>query len=74
MSYETNILTGDTRYLPGRRKPRLSFSVWLNTDGGRKCPMCGKYARQEELGWIGSNSPGCHIDAYGHLPGFGCNK
>ena len=55
-------------------KPKLSMMAWLSTEGGRKCPMCGRYARQDELGFIGGSGPGYHISAYGHLPGFGCNK
>jgi hypothetical protein len=50
--------------------------TWLATEGGRKCPICGRYARAEQLGYtggyfkIGGNN--CHISSYGHLPGFGC--
>lgn len=58
----------------GSLKPKLSMMAWLATDGGRKCPMCGRYAREDELGFIGSSGTGFHISAYGHLPGFGCNK
>ena len=55
-------------------KPRLTMMAWLSTEGGRKCPVCGRYAKEAELGFIGCSGPGFHISAYGHLPGFGCNK
>ena len=58
----------------GSIKPKLSMMAWLATDGGRKCPMCGRYAKDTELGFIGGSGPRIHISAYGHLPGFGCNK
>lgn len=58
----------------GSIKPKLSMMACLSTEGGRKCPMCGRYAKAEEIGFIGGSSPGFHISAYGHLPGFGCNK
>lgn len=58
----------------GSIKPKLSMMAWLATEGGRKCPMCGRYAKEDELGFIGGSSPGLHISAYGHLPGFRCNK
>ena len=61
-------------------KPKISFACFLATEGGRKCPQCGKYAKRDELGSIGGylydalgRTTG-HISAYGHLPGFGCNK
>jgi hypothetical protein len=62
-----------------RSQPEMTMSMFLATEGGRKFPMCGKYAKKAELGnlggtirdengkWLG------HISAYGHLPGFGCN-
>ncbi len=56
----------------------LSFGVWLATEGGRKCPQCGRYAKAKELGFIGGRY--CagkivgHITMYGHLHGFGCNS
>lgn len=52
----------------------LDMMTWLHTEGGRKCPMCGRYAKPRELGWIGASGPCIRVDAYGHLPGFGCNK
>lgn len=55
----------------------LSFGVWLATEGGRKCPRCGRYAKTVELGYIGGRfrvgkTVGI-LTMYGHLPGFGCN-
>lgn len=58
----------------GSIKPKLTMMAWLATEGGRKCPMCGRYAKEAELGFVGSSGPEFHISAYGHLPGFGCNK
>ena len=46
----------------------------MATEGGRKCPMCGRYAKAKELGWIGCNTPTLCLDMYGHLPGKGCNR
>lgn len=59
---------------PDAPRPKLSMSAWLNTEGGRKCPQCGKYAKPEQLGWVGVSGVGIVLDAYGHLPGFGCNR
>ena len=57
---------------------QLSLSVWLATEGGAKCPQCGRYARQSELGVLGgryvSGATIGHLSMYGHLPGFGCNR
>ncbi len=52
----------------------LSMSAWIATEGGRKCPMCNRYALASELGWVGLSGHGIVVDAYGHLPGYGCNK
>ena len=55
-----------------------SVMAWLSTEGGRKCPACGKYAKAEELGYTGGyiNAGGviAHISSYGHLEGYGCNR
>ena len=51
----------------------LDVMTWLHTEGGRKCPFCGRFAKPEQLGWVGGSGPGIIVDAYGHLPGFGCN-
>jgi len=58
---------------------RLGMMAWMATEGGRKCPMCGRYAKTEELGNLSRNfgTPDggwAHISMYGHLPGFGCNQ
>ena len=55
-------------------KSEMTMGCWLATDGGRKCPQCGKYAKSSELGFIGGRIPGGIITMYGHLPGCGCNK
>jgi hypothetical protein len=58
--------------------PIMSFGLFMATEGGRKCPQCGKYAKQGELGNLSriSISDGIlvHVTAYGHKEGFGCNK
>jgi len=58
----------------------LTMLGWYATEGGRKCPECGRYAKPSELGFTGGfmydkdgNRIG-HISSYGHLPGYGCNK
>jgi hypothetical protein len=52
--------------------------AWLATEGGRKCPQCGKYAKEAELGYTGGlyeiGGVLTHISSYGHLPGYGCNR
>lgn len=55
----------------------MSMGAWLATEGGRKCPACGRYAKSAELGFTGGILEGggmiVHVTSYGHLPGFGCN-
>lgn len=57
---------------------QLSFATWLATDGGRRCPQCGRFAKPTQLGSLGGRCTVGHatayLSAYGHLPGFGCNK
>lgn len=59
-------------------KRELSMMAWLATEGGRKCPQCGKYAKESELGYTGGlyemGGVLTHISSYGHLPGYGCNR
>jgi len=59
-------------------QPQMGMMLWMATEGGRKCPQCGKYAKASELGSLGGRCVinGCVtiISMYGHLPGFGCNK
>lgn len=54
--------------------PKMEMMQWYATEGGRKCPMCGRYAKAEDLGdlsrWIGN----ARVSAYGHIEGRGCNK
>ena len=56
----------------------LSMMAWMATEGGRKCPQCGKYAKQSELGYTGGlceiGGVLTHISSYGHLFGYGCNR
>ena len=51
----------------------------LYDDAGRlRCPQCGRYASEGAVGDIGYTGAhrggGIRISAYGHLPGYGCNK
>lgn len=66
-------LTGD-RHPP----PAMGMMAWIATEGGRKCPLCGRYARSEELGSLGGSFQAGgirgHLSVYGHLPGYGCNR
>lgn len=62
------------------RRDTMTMMEWYATEGGRKCPECGRYAKSSELGFTGgfmydeSGKRIGHIASYGHLPGFGCNK
>lgn len=55
-------------------RKKMSMGTWMATEGGRKCPMCGRYAKARDLGWIGQSGPGFILDMYGHKPGKGCNR
>jgi hypothetical protein len=59
-------------------KREMGMMAWLATEGGRKCPACGKYAKAEELGYTGGTMMMggvlTHISSYGHLEGYGCNR
>lgn len=52
---------------------KMSMVMFLATEGGRKCPQCGRYAKPEQLGSLSFSCPGVRVSMYGHLPGFGCN-
>jgi len=71
----TDQLTGRA---PAERKP-MGMMAWLATDGGRRCPQCGKFAKPDELGSIGEryvrpDGAAVIVSMYGHLPGRGCHK
>jgi len=34
-------------------QPRMGMMAWLSTDGGTRCPQCGKFAKPDQLGPIG---------------------
>lgn len=59
-------------------KREMGMMAWLATEGGRKCPACGKYAKADELGYTGGTMMMggvlTHISSYGHLPGYGCRS
>ena len=58
----------------------LDLTAFFATEGGRKCPLCGRYARPGEVGdlseWLcdGAGRRIARVSRYGHLPGYGCNK
>ena len=61
----------------GKPDHGMDYGTFMATEGGRKCPLCGKYAKK---GTVGNLSFICrpggaiiHISMYGHLPGYGCN-
>ena len=56
---------------------QMGMICWLATEGGRKCPQCGRYAKPETLGNLSFYTTGsivARISMYGHLPGYGCNQ
>ena len=59
---------------------QMPMSVWYATEGGRKCPMCGKYAKADDLGNLSfpiADASGAvvgRVSRYGHKPGTGCNR
>ena len=67
----------DERVVRPRRKHEMGMMCWMATEGGRKCPQCGRYAKPETLGNLSFYTTGsgvARISMYGHLPGHGCNK
>lgn len=52
----------------------------IDTRGRFRCPVCGRYARELEVGEFisGMSFPGDPFPVrfyyFGHLPGFGCNS
>lgn len=61
----------------GKPDHGMSFGLFMATEGGRKCPQCGKYAKRDELGNLSFKTQfphgWAHISMFGHLPGYGCN-
>lgn len=54
----------------------MDYGTFMATEGGRKCPLCGKYAKPKTLGNLSFYTTGsvvARISMYGHLPGYGCN-
>ena len=71
-------LVPEHAHVSGTERTKMSMSMWFATDGGRRCPLCGKFAKAEELGFVGgaygADGAIAHISIYGHLPGYGCNR
>jgi len=66
-----------TKQPPDEARKQMGMMCWMATEGGRKCPQCGRYAKPETLGNLSFYTTGsvvARISMYGHLPGFGCNK
>jgi hypothetical protein len=61
----------------GKPDHGMDYGTFMATEGGRKCPMCGKYAKKGTVGNISFTADigggWAHISMYGHLPGYGCN-
>lgn len=58
-------------------RKQMGMMCWMATEGGRKCPQCGRYAKPETLGNLSFYTTGsvvARISMYGHLPGHGCNR
>jgi predicted nucleic acid-binding Zn ribbon protein len=56
-------------------KQRMSMMMWMATEGGRRCPQCGKFAKADDLGnlsFVLDN--GGRVTMFGHKPGKGCNR
>lgn len=55
----------------------MNYATFMSTEGGRKCPMCGKYAKKGTVGNLSFTADigggWAHVSMYGHLPGHGCN-
>jgi hypothetical protein len=55
----------------------MSYMASMATEGGRKCPMCGRYAKKGTVGNLSFTADigggYAHISMYGHLHGHGCN-
>lgn len=65
--------------VPGSASPKREMGMmeWYATEGGRKCPMCGQYAKAETLGNLSFYTAPptvARITMFGHLPGYGCNQ
>jgi len=56
----------------------MDYRTFMATEGGTKCPNCGRYAKAQELGNLSFNvkteTGYAHFSLFGHLKGFGCNK
>lgn len=54
----------------------MTYAMFLATEGGRRCPQCGRFAKPKELGNLSFTTKGgvrALIVRFGHLPGYGCN-
>jgi len=64
-------------FVVGKPDHGIDYGTFMATEGGRKCPMCGKYAKKGTVGNLSFTADIggglAHMSMYGHLPGYGCN-
>jgi len=56
----------------------MTMLMWISTEGGRKCPQCGRYASRgdlKDLSYSARHDDGrhTHVSMFGHAAGRGCN-
>jgi len=72
------LIVGKASDLNDASTRNVSYAQFLATHGGTRCPQCGRFAKQEELGNLSHNVQSgagwAHVTMFGHLAGFGCNK
>ena len=59
---------------PPAHPPRMGMMAYLATDGGRRCPQCGKWAKAKDLGNLSFSDECGTVSMYGHKRGKGCNS
>lgn len=52
----------------------MTMTMWIATEGGRKCPICGRYAKRDDLGDLSFGGKGLLVTVYGHKNGCGTKK
>ena len=71
------VASHDLLSVGGKPDHGMDYGTFMATEGGRRCPMCGKYAKKGTVGNLSFTADigggWTHISMYGHLPGYGCN-
>ena len=71
------VASHDLLSVGGKPSHGMDYGTFMATEGGRRCPMCGKYAKKGTVGNLSFTADigggWTHISMYGHLPGYGCN-